>query len=52
MYTQQSKIIETISYNSRDITTIQRNIDKLLDLQQQNQIYLTKIASKVGVNER
>ena len=52
MYSQQSKIIETISYNSRDITTVQRNIDKLIDLQQQNQIYLTKIASKVGVNER
>lgn len=51
MYTQQNKIIETISYNSRDITVVQKNIDKLLDLQQMNQIYLTRIASKVGVSK-
>lgn len=51
MYNQQSKIIETISYNSRDIKSVQDNIEKLVELQQKNQIYLTKIATKVGVDK-
>lgn len=51
MFNQQSKIIETISYNSRDIKSVQDNIEKLLDMQQKNQVYLTKIATRVGVEK-
>lgn len=51
LFTQQNKIIETVSYNSRDIKSVQDNIEKLIDIQQKNQIYLTKIATKVGVDK-
>lgn len=50
LYTQQNKLIETVSYNSKDISSVQGNIEKLLDMQQKNQLYLTKIATKVGVD--
>lgn len=51
MFNQQSRIIETISYNSKDIKNVQDNIDKLIDIQQKNQVYLTKIATRVGVDK-
>lgn len=51
MYNQQGRIIETISNNSKDINSIQGSIDKLVDMQQKNQIYLTKIATRVGVDK-
>lgn len=51
MFNQQSRIIETISYNSKDIKSVQDNIDKLIDIQQKNQVYLTKIATRVGVDK-
>ena len=51
LYTQQNKLIETVSYNSKDINTVQINIEKLLEMQHRNQVYLTKIATKVGVDK-
>ena len=51
MFSQQNKIIETISNNSKDINNINGSIEKLVDIQQKNQIYLTKIATKVGVEK-
>lgn len=51
LFTQQNRLIEIVSYNSKDIKSVQDNIDKLIDIQQKNQVYLTKIATKVGVEK-
>lgn len=51
LFTQQNKLIETVSYNSKDIQSVQVNIEKLLEMQQRNQVYLTRIATKIGVEK-
>lgn len=51
IYTQQNKLIEIVSYNTKDISSVQINIEKLLDLQHKNQLYLTRIATKVGADK-
>lgn len=51
LFTQQNKLVEIVSYNSKDIQGVQGNIEKLIEMQQRTQVYITKIATKVGVDK-